>query len=297
MTTYLIEAVNHDPQNVTALAHLAHSYMIQSILGLIEPHAALTASEAVVKRARRINSTHIEVRNASAWLDLLYARDWQHADREFGEILQSESCNWRALAGKALTAFACNRCEEAIPLLERISAENILSSTAYFLHAYVLYASGYISDALSVVYTAKSLGLGIYWHKTIEALCLIQAGDLEQVINQFSADFLNSESTDILRGAIGYAYTASGRQEEVLHEINKFMSPEFTHQPRHDFFAPALIYLGLGKMQKTVECLEQSYRAGSFFSLGFHTLPILQQLRNTPEYMNLSSILLYPSRS
>lgn len=59
-------------------------------------------------------------------------------------------------------------------------------------------------------------------------------------------------------------------------------------------YAGALVMIGLGDRQSAVKLLEQSYRDGSLWSLGFQSDPILVSLREDLNYQLFLSRIKYP---
>jgi hypothetical protein len=72
--------------------------------------------------------------------------------------------------------------------------------------------------------------------------------------------------------------------------LDAIMHPE-VHEP----YAAALVLIGLNRKQEAVRCLEQSYREGVLWSLGFPFDPILASLRNDPLYRQFLSKVSYPT--
>jgi hypothetical protein len=62
----------------------------------------------------------------------------------------------------------------------------------------------------------------------------------------------------------------------------------------HEPYAIALVLIGLGRRQEAVRRLEQSYREGSFWSLGFRSDPILAPLHNDPYFQQFLTKASYP---
>jgi hypothetical protein len=98
----------------------------------------------------------------------------------------------------------------------------------------------------------------------------------------------------VLRGALGYAYGVAGQRRRASELLDVMTNPG-TRSKSHEPYAVALILIGLSERQKAVTLLEQSYREGSRWSLGFPSDPILAPLRNDPHYRQFLSKVSYPA--
>jgi hypothetical protein len=77
---------------------------------------------------------------------------------------------------------------------------------------------------------------------------------------------------------------------EILDTMGLPKAKEKNHEP----YAIALVLIGLNRINEAVERLEQSYRDGSLWSLGFRSDPILTPLRNDPHFRLFFSKVSYP---
>jgi hypothetical protein len=73
-------------------------------------------------------------------------------------------------------------------------------------------------------------------------------------------------------------------QDEGAISILDSMTQAGTPGTGYDPCAIALVLIGLNKTQGAVKRLEQSYREGSLWSLGFRSGPILETLRNESHF-------------
>ena len=85
------------------------------------------------------------------------------------------------------------------------------------------------------------------------------------------------------------AVPSSGGSPSTLFRLPSWRQQEPLCGKSREPYVIALILIGLSERQKAVHWLEQSYREGSLWSLGFSSDPILAQLRNDPHYRLLLS--------
>ena len=96
------------------------------------------------------------------------------------------------------------------------------------------------------------------------------------------------------RGALGYVFAVNGQSERAIQLLNSMTKPT-KRRLDDEPYSVALILIGLKENQKAVHWLEQSYRGGPFWSLGFRSDPILESLRNDPHFRQFISKVSYPA--
>jgi hypothetical protein len=97
----------------------------------------------------------------------------------------------------------------------------------------------------------------------------------------------------LLRGVLGYAFALNGqaqRANAILDAITHPVSGEKVADP----YAVALVLIGLNERHDAVQWLEQSYRNGSLWSIGFPSDPILKSLRDEPGFRMFLGMISYP---
>jgi predicted Zn-dependent protease len=122
---------------------------------------------------------------------------------------------------------------------------------------------------------------------------LIQLEEPEACIPRLEVLTADSPHNDVLQGALGYVYAVTG-QDRRANELLDVMTNPGKSGRIHEPYAIALDLIGLNQRQQAVQRLEQSYREGSFWSLGFLSDPILAPLRNDPHYRQFLSKVSYP---
>jgi hypothetical protein len=91
-------------------------------------------------------------------------------------------------------------------------------------------------------------------------------------------------ASSLLWGALGHVLAKNGDIQEarsILSELERGPS----HSHRNPFYAIALIHVALGEYQEATCALERSYELGSLWSFGFRSDPVLNPLREVPEFI------------
>lgn len=274
-------ALDLDASNARAFAGLSQALIAQSVLGNLHPSAALLPAEAASQRALEIDPGLFEAHCASAMLKMLVHRDWSGARKLVDEALFERPCASQALVGRAFLAIAENRLVEASECLRRASIECPLNSSVAELLCWVEYLSGRFESALGLIAQARETGHGGAIIDSVEALSSVLAtGPMAQIRRLESMAAATSRNYTLL-GVLGLAYGQVG-QIDAAHEIIQSMT-RLGLPGSFDFAYPmALTFLGIGNRSEAIKWLDQSYRHGSLWSLGFRTDPVLAGLRESP---------------
>lgn len=288
------QAIDLDVDNAEAFAGLSHTLIVEGLQGNLRTAVAYSSAAAAGQRALEIDSELLEGKCAEAWLMMLSERKWQSARQGFDEVLSGQSPpTTRALVGRALLHVAEGSPTDASNLLMEASQRSPLSVPSQSLRCWSEYLAGEYGRALAIVSDARAAGNGGRVLDAVEALASIQFKDPTLSIEYIEILAAPSPDSLVLQGTLGYAYAMAGKIEEA-HKILDALT-ELHLQNMSDVAYPiSLVLIGLGEGKNALRWLEQSYREGSLWSLGFQSDPILAALRNNPSYQDLMDNIDYP---
>jgi hypothetical protein len=127
----------------------------------------------------------------------------------------------------------------------------------------------------------------------VDALVSIQLQEQPNArIERIQSLVAHTPQQNVLRGALGYAY-AGANQSQKATEILHALKQQEARSNLHASYASALVLIGLKQNQEAMQSIERSYRAGSLWSLGFLSDPILAPLRSHPEFQQFLSKAAY----
>jgi tetratricopeptide (TPR) repeat protein len=277
------KAIDLDPGNADAFAGLAHALIAEGLMGVLRIPTAYTSAKAVLDRAVEIDVELPEVKCAAAWLKMLLAKDWHGARRGFDECRSERPFCTRALVGRALLHIAEGCPNEASCLLLQVVSQNPLHAQAAALYCWSRYLAEDYGDALTAVEEARANGQSGPVLDAIEALASIHWLKPNASIRRVENLVADSPHHELLRGLLGYALALNGQTQEAdaIHDaIPHSADWERCGGP----YAIALLLTGLNRKHEAIQWLDQSYRNGSLWSLGFPSDPIVRSLRDEPGY-------------
>jgi tetratricopeptide (TPR) repeat protein len=288
------EAINLDPNNAEAFAGLAHALIAESLWGIVRAPAAYTSAQAALKRALEIDPELQDAQCVEAWLKLLVSRDWQDARQGFEKAMKHPHTTIRGKVGLAAFHIASGCFAEASRILLEVAQQNPLSPSAMGWNIWVTYLVGEYASSLFQIEQFRISGFQGPVVDAIEALVTIQFEEPEAQIERIEELAADSPQNEVLRGALGHVYGVTGQSGKANEILDAITRPEM-HARTHEPYAIALVLIGLNRNQEAVKWLEQSYREGSRWSLGFPFDPILASLRIDPLYGQLMSKVSYPA--
>jgi len=287
------KAIDLDASNARAFAGLAQALIAQAVLGNLHPSAALLPAEAALERALEIDAGLFEAQCAFAMLKLLLFRDWDGARKLLDEALLHRPEAGQALVGRALLAIGQGSLSEASDFLRRASIERPLNSSVAELLCWVEYLSGSVESALGLIAEARETGHSGAILDTVEALSsVLVTGPLAQV-DHLESMTASTSHNHALFGVLGFAYGRIGQMDAAREALDSMTRLGLAGT--FDFAYPiALTYWGMGNRPEAVKWLEQSYKHGSLWSLGFKTDPILADLREDDAFHAFFELHRYP---
>ncbi len=287
------EAIDLNPENAEAYAGLSLAFIQQGLLGPVYPPHSYAVGAAALEHALTIDCDLPLAKCAKAWLAMVSRRDWEIASRGFDEILKAFPSCTRSMNGRALLFIAEGRIDLASAILLKAAQEVPLSSVPMALCCWCAYLTGDHVLALDRVDEVRATERPSPILDAVEALSAIQFLDDRARLDHLEELAMEYPKHDVLRGALGFIHAKRG-QSSKARELLGWMTEKKFGRSRREPYAIALILIGLNEPQKAAPLLEQSYRNGSLWSLGFKADPILKFMRDDSPYRRLFAKLGYP---
>lgn len=283
MTQLFRTAVDLDPNNAQAYAGLAHALVAQGLLGMLQIPDAYRAAGAAANLAIELDPVSDESRSALAWARLLLEHDWRGVRGIFGDLIQRPGLNGRAMVGYGMLLIAEGRAHEASEVLYEACLKEPLIPSRWGFHCWADYLSHEYEEASEHIVQGRQSGNSGRISRSVEALVSLQTDAPAASIEKIGELMEQDPGVALLRGALGHALAMNGdfdRASSHLHDLARDRS--HTHQV--PYYAICLILVALGEHEQALRALDQSYCAGSLWSLGFHSDPALQPLQKDPRF-------------
>jgi tetratricopeptide (TPR) repeat protein len=277
------KAADLDPYDPRAHAGLAQALIAHAVLGNLHPSPAFRTAEVALQRALELDPDLFEALCVSAMLRTFVQRDWSGAAECIDAALAVRPNASQVLVGHAFLLIAQSRLTEAREELRKALMEYPLNTSVAEFLCWVEYLAGNFESAMSLIADARDTGHSGAVLDVVEAMSGVFLGGAESQIQRLEAMVAGSPRNQAAMGVLGYAYGVTRRKDEAGRILDSMTRTGLTGA--NDFAYPiALTFLGIGEHREAARWLEQSYKDGSLWSLGFGSDPILAELRKDPEF-------------
>lgn len=262
------QAISKDPAFAPAHAGLAAAYAYRSVqFPLAHPVDDLPKMRTAAEKAILLDPLLAE---AHAALGSAYARDgqWEQSEKSFRRAIEldpNRSSTYTDYAYWLLTVLG--RLEEALRQLRGAQQRDPLSPAVHRFLPDVLISAGRYEEAADY---CRKLPANHPLKNSYLARAQLGRGNVAEAI-QLAADGWNS-SNPLIRGFTGYIYARSGRRDEAEKLV---AASNYANEQ-------ALIFAGLGDMERTLGALDRMASLGAQRVGVFLNYPELALLRDDP---------------
>ncbi len=280
------EAIDEDPGNPSAYLGLANAMIVAALQGIVEGSMAYAGAEEALQRMSLLEPDGIGRRCIGAWLDLTWKRKWERAARGFDEVLSLGFGSSFALYGRSLLYIAQGNLLEASEYALEAWKQNTLVTSLSALRCWIPYLAGDYDKSLQLLSEAGITGSYCATHAAIEALALIQSGEIAKHIRRFEGVSYDYPHDRTLQGALGYSYALTGQTEKAAQKLED-LGWTRARNSSHRAYPSALILIGMERPREAIQALEKCYLGGSQWSFGLRFDPILKQLGGGRRFRDL----------
>jgi serine/threonine protein kinase/Tfp pilus assembly protein PilF len=279
------KAIEKDPAYALAYAGIADCYNLLGWYCVLSSKEAFTKAKAAAEKALEIDTDLPEALTSLAFAAMFYDWHWEEAERKYKRALELNPRYATAHHWYAEYLASMGRMDEAMLEAKRALEFDPLSLILMVLRVMVLYFSLQFDEAvkqgkrlldMSASFPAAHLWIGLAHTKKFM---------FDEAISVFQSAIVLFGRSSLMLGALGYAYAASGKQEEarkLLNELKQISEPMCV-----PWYYIAAMYADLGENDEAFECLTRAYKEHDAWLVFLKVDPIWQTLRADPRYIAL----------
>jgi serine/threonine protein kinase/Tfp pilus assembly protein PilF len=279
------KAIEKDPAYALAYAGIADCYNLLGWYGVLPSKEAFTKAKAAAEMALEIDADLPEALTSLAFAVMSYDWDWEEAERNYKRALELNPRYATAHHWYAEYLVSMGRMDEAMMEAKRALEFDPLSLILIALRVMVLYLSLQYDEAVKqgkrILEMTTSFPAGHLWI----GMAYTKKSMFDEAISEFQSAIALFGRSSLMQGALGYAYAASGKQEEaqkLLNELKQISEP--TCVP---WFHIAAIYVELGENDRAFEWLMRAYKEHDPWLVFLKVDPIWQDLHSDRRYIAL----------
>jgi tetratricopeptide (TPR) repeat protein len=237
------------------------------------------------EKALAIDSTLSEAYTALGQFKAYYEWDWNGAEDQFQKGIALNP-NYPLLHHwRSLNLIAMGRMEEARAAMRRaLELDPLLLVTNVNLGR-IDYYEGRYDQAIKQYQRALELDKDFMRTHLRLGLAYVQQGRYHEALIEYNKALEIAGDTPQVRAHIAHVMAVSGKKTEALAAL-----AELQERAKRQYVPPydiALIYVGLGEIDKAFAWLEKAYNDHSTEMIYFKVDPLLTPLRSDPRYQDL----------
>ena len=289
---YFQKAVKKDPGYALAYTGLADSYVLLGWNSYLTPKEAFPKAKAAATTALRLDGNLAEAHTSFAAILWLYDWLWEEAEAEFKRSLDLSPNYATGNHWYAECVMTMGRQAEAIARMKNGQDLDPLSLIINVAVGWALYHARRYDEAIEQLRRTVELDPNYpvtYW---ILGLLLRKTGRYELAIAEGENAVKLSGGSPLMLAALAHTLGAAGRTNEAIQILN-----DLTTLAQQKYVAPyflAGIHIGLGEIDRAIECLEKSYEEHSHWLIYLHMDPSMDALREDRRFQNRCCVLIYP---
>lgn len=289
------QAIARDSAFAKAYAGLAEAYTMGSTItyGSMPTKQAMDRARWAARQALQLEES-AEAHTSMGAVRLRYDWEWDKAEEEFKRAIALNPEYANAHYHYANLLAILRRPEEAVK--ESLVARDLepYSPTAETNYGRALYYSRRFDEAEVHFQTLLNRSPNVPQFLNIMGLVQLQKNNVEGAVSTLERLYSNSSQNKwMAAAALGYAYGKAGRfadANKIIQELDE-VAKERPVPPQEK----AIIYLGMGEMDKAFQQLEASY-SEHFSSLAYLTTdPLYEDLQSDPRYAELARRMRLPT--
>lgn len=286
---YFKQAIEKDSRFALAYTGLADAYSLfgSTEYGLMPPQLAREQAKAAVLKAVELDETLAEAYTSLADIRTFYDWDWAGAEQNFKRAIELNANYANAHHGYALYLVSMGETQKALDEIYKAQKLDPLSPIIDMDIASILQFSRRYDEALEKLHEL----LEFDDHFVIAYVVLGFTYELKNMPEEAiaavrQAQELAGEFPMVLASA-GYVLAKSGKREEAEKILQELLN---LHNSGEAYLPPlyiALVYLGLGELDKSTDWTEKAYQERSSYLVYLKVDPKLDALRSQPRFVAL----------
>ncbi len=280
------QAIDIDPNYALAYSGIAEAYgFLASSTGGWSPNKAYPKSKAAALKALELDETLGEAHCSLGFSYLLYDWNFAEAERQFKRAIELSPNYPNAHDGYGFYLKAIGRHDEAIEKGKLVRRLEPLSTFAHVSLGYAYYFARDYEKAIEECKKALEMDKNLTFAYRNLGLAYLQQGKFDLAISALSDAVKFSSGGLAFESYLGFAYALAGKRDEALRVLeNLQVTDQERYVPAYNF---AIIYTGLGDLDKAFEWFEQALKERSGFLPFLKVESTVDSLRDDVRFQDL----------
>jgi DNA-binding winged helix-turn-helix (wHTH) protein/TolB-like protein/Flp pilus assembly protein TadD len=279
---YFRHAIDLDPTYAEAYAGIADSYAMLGLYTVLPPNEAFPKAKTAAIEALGLDSGLAEAHATLGFVHFYYDWDGAAAEKEFVNALHEDPNYAMAHSWRGFNLAVMGRLPDAIAEAKLAQAADPLSAIIGTNAAWVYFLAGQSDQAIGILQRVIEIDPNFPRAHFRMGNIYEQQGQYHGAIAEYEKAVQLSGGDTYYQASLGHAYAMSGMSAEAktsLHNLEELSARRYVPP-----YAIALIYLGMGNKDHSLEWLERA-RADRSTSMAYLRVdPTLNSLRSEPRF-------------
>jgi len=283
--THFEEAIKLDPEFAPAYSGLSDAYLWAAFNeGVITAKEAKSKTKAAAEKALALDNNSAEAHTSLANYYSWYEHDWPNSEKEFRRAIALNP-NYAFAHDQFALSLACEgRFDESIAEGKRAVELDPLDPAIAVDNTLALTGKGEFQAAKDEARRGAELDPTFFFPQMQFGWIDLQQGNVRAAIPELEKAAA-MESPPFATAYLGYAYGAAGDRDRALATIE-----ELKKKSVHGYVPPfnlAIVYLGLGDLDRGMDLLEQASADDSQWMMYLKIDRVFAPLRSNPRFVAL----------
>lgn len=259
---YFRQAIEVDPGYSLAYSGLAMALAWQMMPLTIRPSAELCAgTEEAAEAALRLDAENVEAMVAMSFIHMI-RHDWKKTEAVLTQALEIEPNNSQALHNRAMLHAVQLQHEQALETMELALSLDPISPMLHGSYACCLYLLRQYERGLKQIRASLENFPEFFKLHLCEGAILLQVGEPQRAVQALEKAIACSTEVPCLMAYLCVALAQSGEAERAEDELERLERGECGYV---DPLYVALACMGLGRMERALDLVEEAWDAQSEF--------------------------------
>jgi TolB-like protein/Tfp pilus assembly protein PilF len=243
-------------------------------------------------RALELDPRSAEALVARAMIELYFDRNWNAADRTFGQALQLNPSDYKTRQRYATALLSRGRFDEAVDHSRKAIDLDPLSAAISNDLGVILYIAGRCDESMKLARQALAADPAFSPAHALLGCCYADQEKWTDAIAEFNGAISMSERFSYLLGHLGRACARAGRRAEADALLEELM--EAPDQSAISYVHVAYILSGLRDRERALDALERAVSRQDADVSYLAVDPALSELRAQPRFRRLLDVVGLP---
>jgi len=276
------QAVKIDPDFALAYARIAEDHYFSGFFGNVPPREAFLKTKEAALKALEKDNTLGEAHGYLALALVHYDLNWTEAEKEFKRAFELNPSLSMLHHLYAHYLMAIDRMDESMAESKLALELDPFTSAMTFCTGWHCLTTADYDEAIDLARKGLQMSPESAWARVILGWAYEQKSMMDEAISEFQNALGNWKDGSLPLSSLAHAYAITGKKKEGQEILKRLLEISGrAYVPAYDI---AVVYMGLGEVDQTLEWLNRAFEERSGFLIYIKCDRCFDGLRSDPRY-------------